>query len=202
MECSFCFHHWVNSVIRKSITLLLVILFCFVLKVESKCHAGPYSPGEYALKAAFLYNFAQFIHWPTETFSKDQTTFTLCILGKDPFGPALDPVKGKSLKGRKLVIKHVDKLQDAENCQILFISRSEKENLAEILAELRGSGVLTVGDMENFAQQGGVINLITVKRKVRFEINLDAAERAGLRISSKLLKLAKIIQAKRKRESN
>lgn len=188
--------------IRKPITLLLVILFCFLLKVESNCHAGPYSSGEYALKAAFLYNFAKFIDWPTETFSKDQTTFTICVMGEDPFGSALDPIRGKSLKGRKLVIKHVEKLEDAQNCQILFISRSEKENLAEILAKLSGSGVLTVGDMEHFAQHGGIINLITEKRKVRFEINLDAAEHTGLKISSKLLKLAKIVQEERKRKSN
>jgi hypothetical protein len=122
---------------------------------------------------------------------------TLCILGEDPFGDALASVEGKTVKDRKVVIKHCETLDDLDKCHILFISRPEEQNLSEILAKVKDWNTLTVSDMEGFAQRGGIISFITVEKKIRFEINLDAAERTRLKISSKLLRLAKIVEDKK-----
>ena len=158
--------------------------------------SGPGSPTEYQVKAAYLYNFPRFIEWPSSVHWDDQASITLCILGEDPFGGALEPAQGKIVKGRKMVIKHCAKLDQLDKCHLLFVSRSEEKNLPEILAKIKNWNTLTVSDMEGFAQSGGVINFVTVEKKIRFEINLDAAERADLKISSKLLRLAKIVKDK------
>ncbi len=188
--------------IMKHFKAVLIVSVWTVLNIGPVVQAETPSTREYAVKAAFLYNFAKFVEWPAEAFEKDQDSLTLCILGKDPFGPALDSVSGKTVRGKSLVIQRIDKLQEIDNCDILFISRSKRNELAEVFAELDGSSVLTVGDIEGFAQRGGIINLITVERKVRFEVNLDAAEHAGLKISSKLLRLAEIVRDKKKRRGN
>ena len=181
---------------RRSIKLSLVMCAWVALNAGYNLYAEPSSSREYSVKGAFLYNFAKFVSWPEEAFRDDQMHITLCILGKDPFGGALASVKGKSVKDRKVVIKHCATLDELGKCHILFISRSEEQNLSEILAKVKNWNTLTVSDMEGFAQSGGVNNFVTVEKKIRFEINLDAAERTGLKISSKLLRLAKIVKDK------
>lgn len=149
---------------------------------------------EYQIKAAFLYNFAKFVGWPAHAFKEARSTMTLCVLGSDPFGAALDQaIAGKTVAGRKMVVARFEGLPHLDVCHILFISPSERDRLAQILDTLTGSSVLTVGDTERFAHQGGMINFYVDENKVRFEINERAAERAGLKISSKLLKLATIV---------
>lgn len=152
-------------------------------------------PGQYEIKAAFLYKFIDFIEWPPQGSRNADPTLTIGILGRDPFGDALQLINGKTIKGKRLVIKHMSRVQDMENLYVLFISPSEKENLKRILQETRNASVLTISEMDGFPQNGGVINLTTERNRVRFEINPDAAERAGLKISSQLLKLAKIVRA-------
>ncbi|MGH9509604.1 MAG: YfiR family protein, partial [Terriglobales bacterium] len=111
------------------------------------------------------------------------------------FGPALDRmIEGKSVHGKKLVARRLGRAEEAGTCQVLFVSSSENGRLTQILASLRGRSVLTVGETEGFAHRGGVINFQLEGSKVRFEINLDAAERSGLTMSSQLLKLAKIVR--------
>ena len=157
---------------------------------------------EYAIKAAFLYNFAKFVEWPNEAFQDESTPIDLCIVGEDPFGTALEPVKGRAVRGRKTVIKRGVKPDELRKCHICFISRSEEENLAKLLTELRDWQALTVSDVEGFAQRGGVIGLVTVEDEIHLEINIDAAERAGLTVSSRLLKLARIIRGDTGRRDN
>jgi len=152
---------------------------------------------EYRVKAAFVYNFAKFIDWPAEAFPNGRAPLALCILGKDPFGVALETIKGKTVKDRKLVIQHLARIEDLERCHILFISASEEKHLERILKTLKGSNVLTIGEVRQFAELGGMIHLTMKENKVRFEINVDAAERAGLKISSKLLKLAEVVRDER-----
>jgi hypothetical protein len=183
-------------VMRRSIKLSLVMCVWVALSIGYNLYAEPSSLREYSVKGAFLYNFAKFITWPGEAFRDDQMHITLCILGEDPFGDALTSVEGKTVKDRKVVIKHCATLDDLDKCHMLFISRPEEQNLSEILAKVKNWNTLTVSDMEGFAQSGGVINFVTVEKKIRFEINLDAAERADLKISSKLLRLAKIVKDK------
>ncbi len=145
---------------------------------------------EYRIKAAFLYNFAKFVEWPAEAFEDDDATLILGVFGDDPFGAALQSLSGKTVRGRRLTIKRFDSLLDLDQCHILFITSSTQEQQQKALESLQGSNVLTVGEMQRFAQMGGIINFVIRNNKLRFEINLDAGKRAGLMISSQLLKLA------------
>jgi YfiR/HmsC-like len=176
------------------VVILMTLLMSGVIGGTSKSFAD--SLQEYQIKAAFLYNFAKFTEWPAAAFKDAQSAVTLCILGKDPFGDALDSLREKTIEGRRLVIKRVSKVEEAEKCHILFVSASEKESLSHILKVTKNWNVLTVGDTKGFAESGVMINLINIEDKVGFEINLDAAEHASLKISSKLLKLGKIIKEK------
>ena len=145
---------------------------------------------EYRIKAAFLYNFAKFVEWPSEAFDDEDSTLILGVFGDDPFGAALQSLRGKTVRGRRLIIKRFDSLLDLDQCHILFITSSAPQQQQKALESLQGSNVLTVGEMQRFAQMGGIINFVIRKNKLRFEINLDAGKRAGLVISSQLLKLA------------
>ena len=149
---------------------------------------------EYQIKAAFLYNFVKFVEWPDEALPDPSAPIALCVLGEDPFGVALESINDKTVKGRQLMVKRFVGLQDLKVCHILFISPSEEKDLAQILASLKNSSILTVGETEGFTQFGGIISFTMESNKIRFEINEDAAGRAGLKISSKLLNLAKVVR--------
>jgi len=152
--------------------------------------------GEYSVKAAFLYNFAKFVEWPPEALGGGSPV-VLGVLGDDPFGASIDQtVAGKTANGRQILIRRLRWGQDLKQCQILFISSSERKRLKQILDALRGSSVLTVGDMEQFSQQGGMIQFVIDQSRVRFEVNVGAAEQARLRLSSKLLALARSVRGK------
>jgi len=153
--------------------------------------------GEYKVKAAYLYNFAKFVEWPAEVFADPSLPLNVCVYGKDPFGNALDAINDKTAKGRKLVVKRYSRTKDLQKCQITFISPAEKENLTTILENIKGKPILTVSDMEAFADRGGIIFLYKYKNKIRMEINIDAAEESALKMSSKLLKLAQVIHGKK-----
>ncbi len=145
-------------------------------------------PSEYRVKAVFLYNFGRFVGWPA---AAKGDSFTVCVLGEDPFGPALDAtVAGETIDHAHVVAKRISKPQDAASCRIPFISSSADGQLKEILAELDRASVLTVSDAPQFARRGGMVQFILDGNKVRFEVNLQAAERVGLNLSSELLKLA------------
>ncbi|MGH9432309.1 MAG: YfiR family protein [Terriglobia bacterium] len=146
---------------------------------------------EYEVKAAYLLNFAKFVQWPVKAAAAQEDAFSICVVGADPFGPALDAIiEGETIGDKKVVARRISKPQDATACRILFISSSEDSELPGVLAALDDSSVLTVSDMPEFTRRGGMIHLILEDRRVRFEINLSAAERAGLTLSSQLLKLA------------
>jgi YfiR/HmsC-like len=150
---------------------------------------------EYELKAAFLYNFAKFVEWPPEAFKGPSEPIAICILGENPFGGALEQaVNGKLVDGRKFVIRQVTGPQQASRCHILFVCSPEQKRALSILGELKTAGSLTVGDTDGFASAGGVVNFMVERGKIRFQINLEAAEREKLRISSKLLNLAQIVK--------
>jgi hypothetical protein len=174
-----------------AVVLLLLVLFGAVFQTQSQGS----SPGEYQLKAAFLFNFAKFVEWPQSSFANPRSPFEICILGNDPFGPAIDDVlRGKAIGEHPVVVARPKEVADARHCQILFVSSSEQKRLPAILAALKGTNALVVGETDGFAVSGGIIQFTLEEERVRFMINTDAAERAGLQISSKLLALARIVR--------
>jgi hypothetical protein len=142
---------------------------------------------EYVLKAAFIYNFAGFTEWPPGTGN----TLNVCIAGKNPFGSALDSLEGKLLGNRRFAIKPLTAGESPRSCQILFIGASEPAETGRLLEEIKGAPVLTITEGNHAADQGVMINLLMDQRKIAFEVNLEAARRARLDISSKLLRLAR-----------
>jgi len=172
---------------------------------------------ERQVKAALLYNFIKFTEWPEDKI-KDTNTITIGLLGDDDFSNAFDPVKGKPVKDRKLVVKvlgkfadlqkikndnkelHSRKIAELGKCHLLFVCGSEKKHTKEILEMLRGHGVLTIGEHENFLEQGGMICFVPGAKKLEFKINLVVVRGERLRISSRVLRLAKrVIQEKPKK---
>jgi hypothetical protein len=147
---------------------------------------------EYKVKAAFLYNFSRFVTWPENT-PRENGKFNLCILGSDPFRELLNPLSGKSIQNSSLNIKRLATLDQQHTCQIIFISQTGSRNLKHIMSALKKQPVLTVSDIKDFTAYGGIIQFKLVDNKVRFNINIDNASRAGLTISSKLLSLATIV---------
>ena len=146
-------------------------------------------PQEYQVKAVYLYNFGRFIDWPAAAAKDD--SFAICVLGEDPFGRALDAtVAGEKIGNRGLITRHVATEHDASGCRILFISSSEAAHVKDILESLSNSSILTVSDMAGFTSDGGMIQFVLKENRVRFEVNLTRAEKAGLIFSSQLLKVA------------
>jgi hypothetical protein len=150
---------------------------------------------EYQVKAFFLYNFARYVEWPTQSFKAANDPIVICILGQNPFGSALEQATaGNAIAGRPLVVREVSNIQQPVNCHILFVNSSERKLFRGMAASLKGSGVLTVGETPGFTADGGVVNFKLLDGKVRFEINVEAAGQERLHISSKLLGLAQIVK--------
>jgi len=149
---------------------------------------------EYQIKAAYLYYFTTFVDWPSETSSRTEETLIVGVLGTDPFGAILDEtLRGKSVNNRRLVVRRFASIKEARDSHVLFISSSERDRLPSILKALEGAAVLTVGDLDQFASRGGQIAFRTEDKKVRFDINVRAVERAHLKISAQLMKLGRIV---------
>lgn len=148
---------------------------------------------EYQIKATFLYHFLQFVEWPDSAFGDTPDRIVVAVLGDDPFGPVLErTLTGKTAQGKTLVIRRFASPEEVTNCHLLFVGPSMEDRLPNILHSLDHGQVLTVGEAARFTQHGGIIKLFEFKNKIRFEINLEAAQRAGLKVSSKLLRLAKL----------
>lgn len=173
----------------RALLVLALILVCFPATSRSQ-----EAPQEYTVKAAILYRFAKFVDWPEDAFQGPSSPIILCVLGEDRFGSSLDFIEGKTVNGRDLVVRRNVNINGLKECHMVFISESEKYRLGQIVDSLRDSSVLTVSDMDHFARSGGIISLKTVDNKIRFEINMESAQRSGLHISSKLLKLSTIVR--------
>ncbi len=153
------------------------------------------SSREYQIKAAFIYNFIQFVEWPADAFQSDNTPITIGVLGTNPFGDALErAVGGKTIGGRSLRVVYFARVEDLGVCQILFVNASDPALLQATHDRIKDKSVLSIGECDQFPWSGGVIRFYDDDNKVRFEVNLEAAELARLKISSKLLRLAKIFQ--------
>jgi hypothetical protein len=159
--------------------------------------AGSSEIDEYKVKAAFLYNFAQYVEWPSERFKDKQAPIVLGVLGKDPFGKQLDETfKGKKIGERGFEVVRVKSAAEASTCHMLFVPASDAALLRDLLKECAGKSVLLVGESTDFSASGGCVNFYLDAGKVRFEINVDAAKRSKLEVSSKLLKVARLVKDK------
>lgn len=144
---------------------------------------------EYEVKAGFLYNFARFVEWPTEQAEE----FNLCILGIDPFGAVIDAIEKRDVRGRPVKVIRQRVFQPDVQCHMAYISHSEQQALAQLLADIAQQPILTISDIEGFAEQGGMIELAQYEKRIQFLINHSAARSAGLRVSAKLLELARAV---------
>lgn len=166
---------------------------------------------EYKIKAAFLYNFLKTIEWPKDVMSDSNEPIIIAVIGKEQFGNAFEPIEGEFVKGKKVVVKRFERLSRADEhsddgkteseidikalrkCHLLFVCSSEQKTFREIIKYVKVHPVLTVGETHDFLKAGGIINFIPEAGKGDFEINLAAAKQARLKISSKLLRIAKRI---------
>jgi hypothetical protein len=175
-----------SHTIKRLVTLLcgaLLALHCASVRADA--------PTEYEVKAAFIHNIAKFVEWPVRPAAGG--SLRLCILGQSPLTEAAGLLQGKQVGDLVWEVRSVDSRSRLNECQVLFVAASESDNLRRVLEGLNGSAVLTVADSDGYAAQGVMVNFYIEQNKVRFEINAGAASRAGLRISSQLLKLARIV---------
>jgi hypothetical protein len=174
--------------------LILTAAFCG-RTLAAGTSASSNTPLEYEVKAAFLFRFAQFVEWPADTFKGTGEPFTYCTIGDDPFRGALErTLNGKTIGQRTLRVEHLNGGGKIGDCQVLFVGGpGDKKHVAETLASAGSLPILTVGEADQFAENGGAIGFCTEENKIRFEVNLDAAGKAGLKISAKLLALAKTV---------
>ncbi len=143
-----------------------------------------------ALIASYLLNFARFNHWPAHAFSGPDAELVLGVVGNDPFSESLDIIAGKTVRGRRLVVRRFGGDDGPRNCHILFIAASEQYRLHRILSEVRGQPVLTVSAMNDFAVRGGMLQLLRQKNRFRILANREAADAAGIHLCSHLLEVA------------
>ena len=182
-------HFWLRLIRFKSVVRLLCGVM--LLLTLTPAHAAP---SEYELKAAFIYQIARFVEWPGAPVNAG-APLRLCVLGGNPFGPALESIRGKAVNERRLEVSLLDMNADTRECAMLFIAAPAERHIERITALSRGAGVLTIGDTQGFAQRGVMVNFFSQDGKIRFEVNLDATRHDGLKISSKLLSLARIVDA-------
>ncbi|MBF0399205.1 MAG: YfiR family protein [Magnetococcales bacterium] len=170
--------------------MLLATLFCCA-EARVSC-AG--APSEYQIKGAYLYHFSKFVSWPDRAFDYEHQAFRLCILGEDPFGSLLLALTKKTVNKRKIAIVHLQPEQPFDGCHLLFIARSEQERWPDIHATIRNQPILTVGDMPDFAQQGGMIHFFQSDDTLRFVINHRILLQSGLKVDAALLQIGQVIK--------
>ena len=164
----------------------------FVLNVLAE--TNDLTSGEYKIKAVYLFNFLKFTEWTEVKFLGLGDTIRITILGEDPFGDAFESLEGRTIKGKILQITQISSIQNLEPCHLLYISNSEKDYLEQVFKFVDNSKMLTVGETELFTQLGGIIGFLIEDNTVQFVINLSAADRAGIKFSSQLLQIARIIR--------
>ncbi len=179
---------------REKFLCLLALILGVILPDTNLAQAQSDGSREYQIKAAFLFNFAQFVTWPRSSFPDPDAPFCIGILGDDPFGPALDEtIHGEEIDRHRMAVVRGQSIDDLKDCQMIFVSRSEEGRVGEILSELGSRPVLTISEVESFTRSGGDINFYLSDGKVHFEINASSAQHCGLKISSQLLNLGRIV---------
>jgi hypothetical protein len=169
-------------------------LVCWLLSGAPQALSQKGEGVEYPLKLAFLYNFTKFVDWPPDSYRGAGAPLAICIVGRDPFSPESEgDLRTRIVASHPVKVLNLKSTDTLSVCHMVFIPATEKGQINKIVRDLKGSSTLTVGETEGFAELGGIINLAVEENRVRFEVNQLAAQRAGLKISSKLLSLAKIV---------
>ena len=183
---------WSNWLAPRSACVALLLVGAWVLPVRGV--DAQQGPTEYQVKAAYVLNFLKFVEWPGDSNADIHERWIIGIVGENPFGDELTQIiTGKTVQGHELGVRQFQPGEDFRVCQVLFISASEKKRLPTILAALNGLSVLTVGDMDHFVESGGTIQFVMEEKRVRFAIDISASSRARLKVSSKLLSLARTV---------
>ncbi len=173
----------------------LILLLCV-----SAIQGAAQPSQEYQVKAVFLFNFAQFVEWPSEAFVDDQSPLIIGILGTDPFGAFLDrTIEGEKVNGHPLEVRRFKDLDQLGSCHILYAGGARLEHQELFMTLTRERHILTVGEAVQFARSGGMIRFMMQDNRIRIRINVDATKAAGLTISSKLLRLAEIVESEEKK---
>ncbi len=176
----------------------ILIRFSVIISLLGFSPLQPYEVSQgYQVKAVFLFNFAQFVEWPSSAFAETQAPLVIGVLGEDPFGPLLEEtINGEKSNGHPLAIAHYQNVEEVKNCHILFVNLPHEKTQASVLSRLKGTNILTVGDKENFTSDGGMVRFTMENKKIHLKINLAAVKAENLAISSKLLRLAEIVDSK------
>jgi hypothetical protein len=178
---------------RPAVAAAIVLPAAWILALPKNVGAAP-AATEYEVKAAYLFNFVRFVTWPESAFASAEAPLTLCVLGSDPFGSVLDQtLANETVGGRPLAPRRIAASDDAGQCQLLFVSRAATDAQVAVLRALDGRPVLTVGDDEAFARAGGAVGFRLEAGTVRITVNQDALQRAGLTMSSQLLRIASLV---------
>lgn len=175
---------------------MLLTLWILVLG-DMRAQAESSAPSRQQVQAAFLFNFAKFVTWPDDAFKHSRDMLVIGVIGEDPFGTTLEEtIHEKTIMGKKLAVKRFSKIEDAANSHILFLSSSEESHISHIIKALEKTNTLTVSDIDQFAEQGGMVAFTLEDQRVRFNVNMEAVERADLKMGSQILKLARIVSEK------
>jgi hypothetical protein len=177
--------------------LLGLMAFGLILGVDFAPRAQEPAASEYQVKAAWLLNFARFVEWPGRSFGSPRAPFVVGVVGRDPFGKDLEQAfAGKTVRGRAFEFRHFPSDSDLHGCHILFFGKSERRRIRDQLSKIGTVPVLTVGEDEDFLEEGGIVNFLLKDRSIRFEINLKAAQAAELKLDANLLKVAVEVRGK------
>ncbi|MEW6381514.1 MAG: YfiR family protein [bacterium] len=185
-----------KAVIAACTILLLTGLLAVPAGLSAQTRA--LSGSEYQVKAGFIYNFAKFVEWPQGTFNHDNDPLILCIVSNNPESDVFFSLNSKTVGGRKIQVRKYEDMKDIGTCHILFLDSIDKTLIQEGLKTVRDRSVLTISHIKGFTQQGGIINFFIEEGRLRFEVNLDAARRCGLKLGSQLLVSAEIIAREQK----
>ena len=177
---------------KKFLIYISVILICFsgiaFFSAPGRCLEGT----EYQIKAAMIVNFIQFVEWPDDP-DLPRESLVIGIIGKNTFGDAFDHIEGRIVNGKQLILKRFASLEGLNKCQVLFVPASESYRMYEILKSVSGYPVLTIGETDGFIRLGGIIRFYLEENHIRFEINKNAALDSNLKISAKLMEIARVI---------
>jgi hypothetical protein len=174
-------------------TIFIIVCWFFA---NSASQALPLDMGtvEYPVKLAFLYNFTKFVEWPSDSFRGPEAPLVICIVGNDPFSSSIEgELRSRNVGSHPIDVRTLRASDILSVCHMVFVPVTAEDQAAKVIRVLKGSSTLTVGETKGFAARGGMIDLMAEGNKLHFEVNLLAAERAGLKISAKMLALAKIV---------